>query len=102
MEQHSEEKALRYNENKLKWSYVHYKSIEPLVKVLMFGAKKYAPDNWKKGLNKDEILESAMRHLVALMDGELICPESGESHTGHLMCNMMFFNYFIDNPNKTK
>lgn len=42
------EKALRYNKNKLKWSYVDFPSLEPMVEVLMFGAEKYAPDNWKK------------------------------------------------------
>ena len=46
-----EKKSLRFNEGKLKWSYVHYPSIEPLVTVLMFGAKKYAPNNWKIGGN---------------------------------------------------
>ena len=96
----NEEKALRYNKHKLKWSYVHFESIEPLIKVLMFGARKYSPDNWKKGLDMKEILESTMRHLTALMDGEIMDPESGEMHTGHVMCNMMFFNYFYNN-NKT-
>lgn len=59
-----------------------------------FGAQKYAPDNWKKGLDKKEILESTMRHLAALMDGEDKDKESGISHMGHIQCNAMFFNYF--------
>ena len=65
-----------------------------MVEVLEFGAQKYAPDNWKKGLNKKEILDSAMRHLTAVIDGEEIDPESGKSHIGHLMCNAMFYSYF--------
>lgn len=89
-----EEKALRYNEGKLKWSYVHFASLEPMVKVLEFGAEKYDPHNWKKGLDKTEILESSMRHLTALLDGEDIDPESGLGHMGHIMCNAMFHNYF--------
>lgn len=40
-----EDKALRYNENKPKWSYVHFKSLLPMVRVLEKGAKKYAPFN---------------------------------------------------------
>lgn len=90
----SEEKGLRYNEDKLKWGYIHYKSLEPMIRVLMFGAKKYAPENWKKGLDKKEILESMQRHLAALIDGEENDQESGISHMGHIQCNAMFYNYF--------
>ena len=86
--------ALRYNALKPKWSLVHYKSLLPMVEVLEFGAQKYAPENWKKGLDKKEILESMMRHLAALMDGEKNDKESGISHMGHIQCNAMFYNYF--------
>jgi len=91
-----EEKSLRFNEGKLKWSYVHYPSIEPMVTVLMSGALKYSPDNWKIKLDRTEVLESAMRHLTALLNGEDLDPESGLEHTGHIMCNMMFFNYHTE------
>lgn len=86
-------KALRYNENKLKWSLVHWESLKPMVRVLEFGSKKYSPGNWKKGLDRNEILESMMRHLIALMDGEEVDPESGEHHVGHILCNGMFYNF---------
>lgn len=89
-----EEKALRYNKDKRKWSLVDYKSLEPMIEVLEFGVLKYSKNNWKKGLNKEEILESIMRHLSALMDGESNDSESGVSHMGHIMCNAMFYSYF--------
>lgn len=88
------EKADRYNEGKRKWSLVDFKSLEPLVEVLEFGSKKYSINNWKKGLDEKEILESMMRHLAALMDGEETDKESGISHMGHIQCNAMFYNYF--------
>lgn len=87
------EKSLRYNKGKLKWGLVHWKSLNPLVRVLEFGADKYAPDNWKKGLDLDEILESTMRHLTSMMDGEMVDKESQLSHVGHILCNMMFYVY---------
>lgn len=87
------EKSLRYNEGKLKWSLVHFKSIEPMVRVLMFGAAKYSPNNWKKGLDRDEILESMQRHLAALIDGEENDKESKLHHIGHIMCNCMFYSF---------
>jgi hypothetical protein len=84
-------KALRFNEGKLKWGLIHWPSLDPFVRVMMFGASKYAPENWKKGLDRTEILESAQRHLIALFNGEENDPESGLSHAGHVMCNMMFY-----------
>ena len=87
------EKALRFNAGKRKWSLVHYKSLEPMVEVLEFGALKYAPKNWQKPMELDEILDSMQRHLAALMDGEELDPESGLPHIGHLMCNGMFYSY---------
>lgn len=95
-----DEKGLRYNDGKRKWSLVHFKSLEPLVEVLEFGAKKYAPENWKKGLDKKEILESMMRHLMSLMDGEALDPESKKHHIGHIMCNAMFYSYFDNELNE--
>lgn len=88
--------GVRFNAGKLRWSLVHYKSLEPLVQVLMFGAQKYDDHNWKKGLPKEQILESMQRHLAALMDGEQNDPESGLPHIGHIMCNAMFYSYFMD------
>jgi hypothetical protein len=90
----SVDRALRYNDGKLKWSLVDYKSLEPMIRVLEYGAEKYSPDNWKRGLDKKEILESMMRHLASVLDGEENCPESGLSHIGHIQCNAMFYNYF--------
>ena len=92
--QEEKTKGLRYNQGKRKWSLVDYKSLEPMIEVLEFGAKKYSPDNWKKGLDKKEILESMQRHLGALMDGQASDPETELSHMGHIMCNAMFYSYF--------
>jgi hypothetical protein len=87
------ESALRYNEGKLKWSLIHFKSLEPFVRVMEMGAKKYEPENWKKHMDLKVILDSAQRHLAAMMDGEKYDPESKLEHAGHVMCNMMFYIY---------
>ncbi|MDK7375491.1 MULTISPECIES: dATP/dGTP diphosphohydrolase domain-containing protein [Weeksella] len=85
--------AVRYNGEKLRWSLVDFDALEDMVKVLEFGAKKYADNNWKKGLFTTEICESLIRHLTAYMRGEDIDPESGLPHTGHILCNAMFLSY---------
>lgn len=90
----AENKGLRYNTGKRKWSLVHFKSLEPMIEVMEFGMKKYARDNWKEGFDKQEILESLQRHLAKLFDGEEIDQESGLQHIGHILCNAMFYSYY--------
>lgn len=83
-------KADRFNEGKPKYSLLSLKEMEPCVKVLEFGANKYARDNWKKGLPLSEILDSMLRHISAMQSGEMIDPESGLPHIGHIQCNALF------------
>jgi len=33
--------GLRYNQGKMEWGLINYKAMEPMIKVLMYGAKKY-------------------------------------------------------------
>ncbi len=86
----------RKNEGKLRWSLAHYPAIEEMLKVLEFGAAKYAKDGWKKGLKREENLDSMQRHLAEMMKGIEIDSESGHHHIGHLMCCAMFHYYFYE------
>jgi len=87
------EKAMRFNDGKVDWSQMHYESMEPMIRVLEFGARKYAKKNWMKDMPITDILNSMQRHLAALMDGEVVDAESGIAHMGHVQCNAMFYNY---------
>lgn len=91
------EGAMRFNDGKLEWSLVDFKSLEPMVRVLEMGAKKYSRDNWRKGLETTKIVESTLRHLFAFLDGENLDKESQLSHVAHAQCNLMFLQYMMDN-----
>lgn len=94
-------KALRYNQGKLKWHLVDFQALEPMVKVLMYGADKYAPGNWKKGFKLSDITDSMMRHQVALANGEKVDAESGLPHVGHILCNALFLSWYLEvHPDK--
>jgi hypothetical protein len=82
--------ADRFNEDKPKFSLIDLKSLELMAEVLEYGAIKYSRDNWKMGLPLSEILDSMMRHIAAIQDGEMIDSESGLSHIGHIQCNALF------------
>ncbi len=85
--------ALRYNTGKPKWSLVHMHSLVPMIRVLEYGALKYAPFNWQKPMKRDELLDSMQRHLAALIDGNELDDESWWTHIGHIMANALFYSY---------
>lgn len=94
-EKMSSDKALRYNEGKVRMSFLSMKGLLPMVYVLMFGAIKYAKNNWKKDMDLFEILESMYRHVDKLRDGEAYDEDTGLHHIGAIMCNGMFFSYHM-------
>ena len=65
------------------------------VAVLEYGADKYAAWNWAKGMPWKVPLGCALRHTLAhFIDGEEMDAESGGSHWGHFICNVMMLDYF--------
>lgn len=68
--------------------------IEDIAKVMTFGAKKYAKDNWRKSGSWSLCADSALRHLLAYLAGVVMDPESGLPHLAHLGCNLTFLIEF--------
>jgi len=66
-------------------------------RVFEYGAEKYAPYNWVKGMKWSIPIGCALRHLYAILHGEEIDPESGLPHLGHVYCNVIMLNWFLDN-----
>lgn len=79
--------------------------LEGIAAVLQFGAKKYARNNWMKGMSWSVVFGSIMRHLWAWFRGEENDPESGLPHLWHAGCGLMFLSFFAhrleNNPYKT-
>lgn len=83
----------RFNLGKTKWGLVPFEALGPMVDVLEFGAKKYAPYNWMKGISYVETCESLLRHTHSFMSGEDNDQESGLPHVGHMLCNCLFLSW---------
>lgn len=66
-------------------------------RVFDYGRKKYAEWNWAKGMAWSIPLGCAVRHLMAMMDGELLDPESGLPHRGHVASNIVMLLTFMQN-----
>ncbi len=65
--------------------------------VMGFGAQKYAAHNWRGGIAYSRLIAAALRHLLAILKGEDLDPESGFPHTAHLGCCVMFLHWMMAN-----
>lgn len=70
-------------------------ALEEVAKVLAVGAKKYSPNNWRKGLSYTRVVGATLRHIFAFMRGEDNDPETGLSHIAHAKCELMFLLSYI-------
>lgn len=68
--------------------------------VFTYGKRKYAEWNWAKGMKWSIPLACAVRHLQAIIEGELIDPVekqgSGLPHRGHVACNVFMLLTFME------
>jgi hypothetical protein len=65
-----------------------------VARVLAFGAAKYAPRGWERGISYSRLFDAALRHADAVERGEHTDPESGLPHVSHFWCNVMFLRVF--------
>jgi len=82
--------ARKDDKGKLQWHLFPWVAAREIVKVMMFGAIKYAKYNWMKGLNYSRVWDSSKRHLDEWWDGEDNDTETGLSHLAHAGCCIMF------------
>lgn len=81
--------GLHKDEGKLRVDLVPPELIEAVAEVLTFGAKKYAPRNWEKGITYSRVYASALRHMLAWAKRDDIDKESGLNHLKHALWNLM-------------
>lgn len=79
---------------KLPYDLIAPEALEELAKVLQFGANKYAPRNWEKGMAWSRVFAALQRHLWAWWKGDSKDPETGFSHLSHALCCLMFLSAY--------
>lgn len=82
-------KAVKHDTEKTRLDLIHPEFIEQLGRALTFGAKKYSPTNYLKGLNYSQLYAAIQRHLNAWRAKEDNDPESGLSHLAHAGADIM-------------
>lgn len=87
--------GFKLDNGKLEWSLLPITSLQEVVKVLMFGKAKYSEDNWKKVDNAPKrYLDAALRHILAVAEGEWLDEESKLPHLAHCICCLLFLLWF--------
>src|SRR5688572_9553602 len=85
------EEGRKFDQEKPRWDLIPWRGLAPLVDVLTFGAKKYAPENWRKVPEaRRRYFAAAQRHLVAWQLGETKDPETGLPHLDHAVRCILF------------
>lgn len=77
--------GVKYDQGKPDYSLITRAMVEPMIRALMYGEKKYARGNFRNGFTNTRLAAAAMRHIMAYLDREDLDPESGVSHLGHAM-----------------
>lgn len=66
--------------------YLPWVALEDVARVMEYGAKKYAPGNYQKGMNHGRYFSALIRHMKDWWMGEDIDPESNLPHLAHAAC----------------
>jgi hypothetical protein len=84
----------RYNDGKPEYSLIPLIALRECARVFMYGRNKYDAWNWAKGMDWLIPYDCMMRHMEAWQRREENDPESGLSHLGHAMCNLVMLCFY--------
>ena len=84
--------GVKYDGTKPRMDLLPPLALTEVAKVLSFGAKKYAPENWKKIPElQNRYTAAALRHIVHHMsEPNAVDVESGIDTLAHAICCLMF------------
>jgi hypothetical protein len=81
----------KHDQAKERWDLLPTEAVRQVVKVLGYGARVYAVDNWKVVPDaRRRYYAAALRHLTAWWEGEKVDNESGLPHLAHAACCVLF------------
>lgn len=90
--------GVKHDSGKFRFSLLPWNAVKEVIDVLEFGAKKYAPDNWKRvDDHRDRYFNATIRHVTAWYAGEKNDPETGLNHLAHAVCCLLFLIWFDKN-----
>lgn len=92
-----EKKAIKFDNEKPNMTHIPKDAMFAMGKAFTYGAKKYADDNYREGMEVRRSLAAALRHIYQALDDGDIDPESGCEHLGSAMASIAMALYTIHN-----
>lgn len=83
------QQGLRFNDGKIRYDLMEPYAQQELARVFTFGANKYAPNNWLKGMDWTKCLASLKRHVAAWEMGQDFDDETKCFHMAHAAWNAL-------------
>lgn len=85
--------GVKFDDDKDRFDLLPFDALAAIQKVLEFGARKYEPRNWEKGMAWKRPWNAVIRHLWAWIRGEKD-HETGFSPLWHAGCEILFLISF--------
>lgn len=80
----------RADSGKLAWHLLPLRLLTPVVRVMMFGARKHSPFGWQTIPDAEtQYLDAALRHIEAYQAGAERDGETGEHPLAHAICDLI-------------
>jgi len=79
---------VKNDDHKLRYDLIPPEAMDALARALTHGAKKYAPDNWRKCEEPWRYVRAAMGHINAYNAGKWIDEDSGNTHLDHAIASL--------------
>lgn len=90
----SEPTGKKYDTGKPRMGLISDYALFQEARVMEFGARKYADNNWRGGLKWSRLVDAALRHIHSFNCGEDLDPETGLHHLAHARCCLAFLLEF--------
>lgn len=88
--------GIKHDAGKDPWQLLPWDALRVITYILRYGADKYEPRNWERGMDYDRLFRAAIEHLVSWWErddkgrGPGMDPETGYSHLWHAACCVLF------------
>ena len=80
----------KHDKGKYKPSLIYTSLLEELSKVRMYGKELHGSFTSWEGVEPIRWLDAAIRHIRAVMDGDILDKDSGIYHLSHAACSIMY------------
>jgi hypothetical protein len=89
------EGGIKFDGDKVRWDLVPWDAMEEIVKVLTYGANKYADRNWEKGMEYGRLIRATIGHVTDWAMRRDVDSETGLSHLAHAGCCILFLLAYV-------